>query len=301
MYASRQNKPQRNTKPALEHLDMRIAPAAMGAAVALAAELKVEGRQVHRWEAALATAQPGSSHQRMLSNHIARTEAHMNSQDIRLARIDARTLSGAQASPMYIIKGQAPTHYPPSTTQASPMYIIKGQAPTHYPPSTTTANPFSFNSSAKTVATDPVSGTSASASTTSSGGQSTSAISTGTQASGSGDTGSQSSLPSNASVTLNVIYNAYEQDPSSFPASLPSTDGANLVIIQGSNVGIQVHDSNPANFAAMLSSLQSDGMQIQTSSATYGTVVGMLPIAELPAVAQLSNAPSVTPLMRPML
>jgi hypothetical protein len=100
-------------------------------------------------------------------------------------------------------------------------------------------------------------------------------------------------------VTLNVIYNAYEQDPSSFPANLPSTDGALKVIIQGSNVGIQVQDSNPADFAAMLSSLQSDGMQIQTSSAAYGMVVGMLPIAELPAVAQLTDAPSVTPLMQP--
>ena len=102
-------------------------------------------------------------------------------------------------------------------------------------------------------------------------------------------------------MTLDVIYNAYEQDPSSFPANLPSTDGALTVNIQGSNVGIQVQDSNPADFAAMVSSLQSDGMQIQASSATNGTVVGMLPIAELPAVAQLTGAPSVTPLFQPML
>jgi hypothetical protein len=125
--------------------------------------------------------------------------------------------------------------------------------------------------------------------------------STGTS-SGSGSTsptpGSQFSLPANASQTLDVIYDAYVQNPGDFPANLPATDGANLVVIQGSNVGIQVHDSNPADFATLVSDLQGAGMQIQSTSASYGTVVGMVPIAQLPAVAGLSEAPSVTPLFQ---
>ena len=305
MYASRNKKSQRKTQPSLEHLDMRIAPTAMGAAVALAAELKVEARQVHRWEAALATAQSGSRHQEMLSNRIAHTEARISSQEVRLARIEASTLSSANASSMYRIKGQSPpTSPPPSPTNpepfavtganASPMYRIKGQSPpTSPPPSPTNPEPFAVVPGPVGGSVPTTSGTSASISTGSSGGQST----TTTTTTGSGSTGS--TLPSNVSVILADIYNAYEQDPSSFPANLPSTDAGDKVIIQGSNVGIQVQDSNPADFAAMVSSLQSDGMQIQASSAINGTVVGMLPIAELPAVAQLTNAPSVTPLMQP--
>ena len=136
MYASRDKKRQRKTQLSLEHLDMRIAPAAMGAAVALAVELKVEARQVHRWEAALGTAQPGSHRQFMLSNRIAHTEARMTSQEARLARIEARTLSGAQ--PAYVINGQRPPSRPPSTTTAQPFYVVEGQPRPHYPPSTTT-------------------------------------------------------------------------------------------------------------------------------------------------------------------
>jgi hypothetical protein len=107
------------------------------------------------------------------------------------------------------------------------------------------------------------------------------------------------SLPANASQTLDVIYAAYEQNPSDFPANLPATNGANLVVIQGSDVGIQVHVSNPADFGTLMSDLQNAGMQIQNSSASLGMVVGMVPISQLPAIAGLSEAPSVTPLFRP--
>jgi hypothetical protein len=107
-----------------------------------------------------------------------------------------------------------------------------------------------------------------------------------------------SSLPANVSQTLDVIYNAYEQDPSAFPTNLPATNDANTVQIQGTNVGIQVHDGNPADFNTLVSALQSAGMQITISSAQYGTVVGFLPVAQLPTVAALSDAPSVMPLFQ---
>ena len=87
MTATRTQKRRRNTHPTLEHLDMRIAPTAMTAAAAIAAELKVEARHVARWEAALATASPGSHRQQVLMNHIARTEHRMDVQDARLAQI----------------------------------------------------------------------------------------------------------------------------------------------------------------------------------------------------------------------
>jgi hypothetical protein len=113
-------------------------------------------------------------------------------------------------------------------------------------------------------------------------------------------TGSQTIFPANVSPTLSVIYDAYEQNPGGFPASLAGTGAASLVVIQGSNVGIQVHDNNPADFDLLLTELQNAGLQVTSSSATYGTIVGMLPISQLPAVAALSEAPGVTPLFRPL-
>ncbi len=122
------------------------------------------------------------------------------------------------------------------------------------------------------------------------------------RATGSGTVGgSQSTLPANVSLTLAVIYNAYEQNPGGFPANVPTTDGANMVVIQGNNVGIQVHDGNPADFNSLLNDLQSDGMQVTLSSAEYGTIVGMLPISQLPAVGALPQMPSITAEMQPVL
>ena len=88
MNACRIQKPRRNNRPHLEELDSRIAPAAVGTA-ALAAEIRVESRQVGRWQAALGNAEPGSRKQAFLDNHIARTEGRIAVQEARLARIEA--------------------------------------------------------------------------------------------------------------------------------------------------------------------------------------------------------------------
>lgn len=101
MSAPQVHKRRRSTCPTLEHLDMRIAPTAMGAAATVAAALKVEGRQVARWEAALATATPGSHHEQVLSNHIARTEHRMSVQEARLARIEARASLARKRHPCF--------------------------------------------------------------------------------------------------------------------------------------------------------------------------------------------------------
>lgn len=196
---------QRKSQPTVELLDMRIVPTSMAAEAGLAVELKVEARQVHRFEVSLESARPGSRHDRMLTKRIGTEEQMMTRQEVRLDAMIARE-------------------------------------------------------------------------------------------GGTTGTGSQNSLPANVAVTLDVIYDAYQQNPDQFPANLPATDGANLVVIQGSNVGIQVHDGNPTDFATLLTELESDGMQVTTSSAQFGTIVGMLPISQLPAVAELTDAPSVAPL-----
>ncbi len=110
-----------------------------------------------------------------------------------------------------------------------------------------------------------------------------------------------SPLPANVSQTLGVIYAAYQADPSGFPADIPTTNDANRVQIQGTSVGISVRDNNPADFSTLVAALQSDGMQITDSSAQDGVVDGFLPVAQLPAVASLPNAPALVPQFQPNL
>ncbi len=202
----------RKSQPGMESLDLRIAPAAIPMAAALVAELRVETHQVHRWERALSTVQPGSRHARILTQHVAGESRLIVRQSARLARIEA-----------------------------------------------------------------------------------------GETGSGTGGGVVQSPLPSNVSQTLDVIYNAYVQNPGGFPANVPATDGANLVVVEGNSVGIQVHDGNPADFQGLLTDLQSDGMQVTISSAQYGTIDGLLPIAQLPAVAALSQMAAIGPEMQSVL
>lgn len=255
MHAFRNQKTRRKVDPSLELLDMRIAPAGMGAAATLAAEIKVEVSHVHHWNVALATTHEGSAKADFLTGKISRTEARIGSQRLRLAATEAPANANEN------MKGNR-VYYPPAPQPPTP-----GQ-----PPPNTPAN-----------------------------GTSTATTSVSDNSTGSGNSGTQRTLPANVSVTLAAIYNAYEQDPNGFPADIPATDGANRVIVQGDNVGIQVQDGNPADFATLVADLQSAGMQIQTSSAAYGIVVGMLPIAQLPTVGQLPDAPSVTAEMQPLL
>ena len=111
MNSHRYRRTLRQIQPTLEDLDSRIAPAAASAAT-LAAELRVETRQVSRWEASLATSRPGSREQIFLTNHIARTEGRMAVQDARLARLEP-------ASPTTVVHAQ-PVGQQPATQPTEP-------------------------------------------------------------------------------------------------------------------------------------------------------------------------------------
>jgi hypothetical protein len=104
-------------------------------------------------------------------------------------------------------------------------------------------------------------------------------------------------LPGNVATALAEIYNEYEQDPAAFS---PPPGGPGSVIVNGDQVGIQVQDSNPAEFQTLLTELTQAGMNVSLSSATYGTVIGTLPISELLSVAQLSQTISITPETTPI-
>jgi hypothetical protein len=304
----------RKNLPALENLDQRITPSTMPAAAALAAELRVETRQVGHWEAALANSHTETRDQ-ILTNRINRTEGRMANQEARLARIDAGAMARIQAGNLGLAAATSAANQISSDQQVLSSTPTSNQPPFHgiivtapvtigfgFSSATTSSSsqqpsvssmPFSGNQ-------PPFHGIIVTAPVTIGFGFPSANTPPASQSAGTTtNTASQATLPANVSATLGVIYDAYLQNGSSPPATIPATDGANMVVVQGSNVGIQVQDSNPANFNTLVSALQSAGMQITLSSAQYGTVVGLLPIAQLPNVGALPDAPSVTPLFLP--
>jgi hypothetical protein len=116
-----------------------------------------------------------------------------------------------------------------------------------------------------------------------------------------GSTGASSSgpLPGNVAAALQELYKEYESQGggSSFTPDEPDD---NLLVISGTSVGVEIKASPSADFNSLIGQLRSDGMQISNSSATYGLVDGMLPIADLGVVAQLAGTASVTPIIPPI-
>ncbi len=108
-------------------------------------------------------------------------------------------------------------------------------------------------------------------------------------------------LPANVGAPLQSLYAQYETYESSGGHGPFSPTGANLLVINGTDVGIQVKDTSTGDFPTLIAELQGDGMQILDSSSTYGLVEGMLPIAQLPTVAQLPQTLSITPMFNPIL
>ena len=134
------------------------------------------------------------------------------------------------------------------------------------------------------------------ASSTTAASSATSGATTITQPASPSPSDAVSKSPSDAAQVLAGIYSAYEADPTHFSGDTLTVSGARLVVIDGTNVGIQVHDGQLAgDFSTLLTELQTAGMQVTISDATYGLVVGMLPIAQLPVVAALPQTPSVAP------
>jgi hypothetical protein len=131
----------------------------------------------------------------------------------------------------------------------------------------------------------------------------TPAVTTSTQSattSTSSNSGSSSTLPPNLSAQLQSLYTQYESFESSGGSGTFSPTGVNGLVISGTNVGINFQTSDSADFNTLLTQLQSDGLQVTSDSAAYGIIDGMVSIAQLPAVAQISSTASVTPMFQPM-
>jgi hypothetical protein len=95
-----------------------------------------------------------------------------------------------------------------------------------------------------------------------------------------------------AGQQLITLYEEFVQGggTGTFNSSLSS-----VLEISGTNVGVDIQ-STPGAFPNLVTELTSLGMQIQSSSASYDTVVGFLPIAQLPTAAQLPQTLSISPI-----
>jgi hypothetical protein len=90
-------------------------------------------------------------------------------------------------------------------------------------------------------------------------------------------------LPANVALALDTIYEQYEN------GTLGTPTGGQPIQIQGDNVGVMIHVTNPADFASDEAAAVALGLQVNANSPQTDTVAGFLPIAELPSAAQLAN------------
>jgi len=258
----RDRRTQRTVKFNLESLDDRIVPSAMGAGAAVAGHAHAHA---HAAERAHLIQQ---RHEARLARHEARLAAREARHEARMAAHAARhaaTMPPVTVIPIMNSNSLASTNSGVTSAMAT--------GTTTTPSATTSFFPLPFQT------TNPTS-------------------TTGTTMPSNSTGGSTTPLPPNVGSQLQSLYQQFVNSGSSgdfTPTGLPG------IVISGSNVGINVHTSDPANFNAILAQLQSDGMQVTNSSPTYGLIEGMLPIAQLPTVAQISSDLSITAQVHPTL
>jgi len=221
-------------------------------------------------KAMAAEARHEARHARIEARHEAHAARVAARHAAHAARVAARhaALTAAHPTPSAILiplAGAAPTTTSAKTTTSAPAA-----------PTTTTSTP-----SPVTVVTTNPTGTSDSGST----GSPTSSAPT-----------SSGPLPSNVGAALQSLYSEYQSEGNNFHAD-ESIDQA--LQISGTSVEVSLKIGSGSDFNAALSQLQSDGLQLSSSSATYGLINGMLPIAQLPAAAQIAS--SVNPVFAPQL
>jgi len=265
-------------KPALqlETLDERIAPAHMGIAAVGHVAAAHHDMAVH--SRAAAHFNPGAMHASTtraaaLATHHARLISSSSNTVMSSGRVISSTMPASQAS------NHAATLSPAFTSVIGMHRLRPGTMPTlpiavATPPPASTTSPVTITASpAPTVTTS-----------------STSPSST-----------LPASLPAKADGNLNAIYQQYLQFVNSGGTGTFTSPLSTMIEIQGTSVGVQVHGNGTSDFNALVSSLQSMGMQVSATDAVTQTVAGMLPIADLPTATQGLQILSVTAQYRPIM
>ena len=108
---------------------------------------------------------------------------------------------------------------------------------------------------------------------------------------------SPAALPANVSAALRSLYRECE-DQVRDSRSTPSQPGNALLSIRDFRVAVRIKVAFPPALGAYLRELRADGLQIIRTVPADGLAEGTLPVAKLPAVAQL--AAHVWPASLPM-
>jgi hypothetical protein len=106
--------------------------------------------------------------------------------------------------------------------------------------------------------------------------------------------GSSGTLPANVVAALQSLYQEYESQGGGARFT-PSQPSDKLLQISGTSVAVSLKLGAGSDFEAALAQLRSDGMQVSASSPTYGLIEGLLPIAVLPAAAQVAASVTTAP------
>jgi hypothetical protein len=116
------------------------------------------------------------------------------------------------------------------------------------------------------------------------------------------DTGDIQNGPlAKAGQDLITIYQEYVQYENNGGTGAFVSSMSGVIVIKGTNVGVDLHWNGTGDFNGYVTSLQNLGMQIQATDPTSGIVEGMLPIAQLPTVAGLSQTKSLSPMYIPII
>jgi large repetitive protein len=102
-------------------------------------------------------------------------------------------------------------------------------------------------------------------------------------------------LSANVAASLQSLYVEYESAITAKNVFTPSLPSDKQLQISGDNVVVNLQVGSSTNFSTALSQLEADGMQVTTSSSTYGLIDGTLPIAELPAASQIVASVAAAP------
>jgi hypothetical protein len=99
--------------------------------------------------------------------------------------------------------------------------------------------------------------------------------------------GLPAALPASLSAALRSLYRQYE-DQGGGSRFTPSLPGGRPLPIRGSRVAVRIKVAFPPTLGANLRDLRADGLQIIRTVPAYGMAEGVLPLAKLPAVAQVA-------------
>jgi hypothetical protein len=98
--------------------------------------------------------------------------------------------------------------------------------------------------------------------------------------------GLPATLPLNVSPELRLLYREYKEQGGS--PSAPRQPGGRPLEVSGTRVAVLIKVAFPPALDAYLPNLRADGLQVIRTVPADGLVEGRLPIAALPAAAQLA-------------